>query len=182
MCACMLSCFNHAWLCNTMHCSQPGYSVHGILQARILEWIAMPSSIGSSWPGMKPVSLSSPALAGRFFTISTTWEAYVYKWMLFSHCCCSVTKSCLTLGDHMDCSMTGFPVTHHLLKFAQVHVHWISDAIQTSHPLSSSSSAFSLSQHQDLFQWVGCSYPMAKVLELQHQHQSFQWVFRDVFL
>ena len=55
----------------------------------------------------------------------------------------------------MDCSMPGFPVLHYLLKFAQIHVHCISDAIQPSHPLlPSSPSAFNLSQHQGLFQWV----------------------------
>ena len=82
----------------------------------------------------------------------------------------------------MDCSMPGFPVLHHLLKLAQIHVHWLSDAIQPSHPLSSPSPAFNLSQHQGLFQWVGSSHQMAKVLELQLQYQSFQWIFRDDFL
>ena len=57
------------------------------------------------------------------------------------------------------------------------------DTIQLSHPLSPSSpSAFNLSQHQGLFQWVGCSHQVAKVLELQLQHQSFQWVFTIDFL
>jgi len=45
-------------------------------------------------------------------------------------CCCSVAKLCLTFRDPMDCSMPGFPVPHHLQEFAQVHVHWIGDAIQ----------------------------------------------------
>ena len=57
-----------------MDCSLPGSSVHGILQARILEWVAMSSSRGSSQPRMESMSLLSPALAGRFFTTSTTWE------------------------------------------------------------------------------------------------------------
>ena len=61
-------------LCDPMDCSPPGSSVHGILQARILEWVAMPFSRGSPHPGIKPVSLISPALAGEFFTISATWE------------------------------------------------------------------------------------------------------------
>ena len=92
---------------------------------------------------------------------------------------CSVTKSCLTPCEPMSCSMPGFPVLHHLLEFAQVHVHCISDAIQPSHPLTPSSpSALSLSQHQGLFQWVSCSHQMTKILELQLQHQSFQWLFR----
>jgi len=56
---------------------------------------------------------------------------------LFSHCCYSVAKSCLILCDPMDCSMPGFPVLHHLLELVQAHVHWVSDAIQPSHLLSS---------------------------------------------
>ena len=92
-------------------------------------------------------------------------------------CCCSVAKSCLTLCDPMDCSMPGFPVLHHLLEFAQTHVHWVSDAIQPSRPLSCPSPpAFNLSQHQGLFQWVSSSHHVAQVLELWHQ--SFQWIFR----
>ena len=92
-------------------------------------------------------------------------------------CCCSVTGSCPNLRDPMDCSTTGFPVPHHLLEFAQAHIHWIDDAIQPSHPLSPSfPSVFNLSQ------WVSCSHQVVKVLELQLQHQSFQWVFKVDFL
>ena len=66
----------------------------------------------------------------------------------------SVTQSCLTLCDPMDCSMPGLPVHHQLLELAQTHVHWVSDAIQPSHPLSSPFPlAFNLSQHRGLFQW-----------------------------
>ena len=98
-------------------------------------------------------------------------------------CCCSVAQSCLTLCNSMDCSTPGFPVLHHLLELAQTHVDWVSDAIQPSRPLSSPSPpAFSLSQHQALFQWVSSSHQVAKVLELQLQHQSFQWIFRTDFL
>ena len=61
---------------NTMDCSLPGFSVQRILQA-ILEWVAMPSSRGSSDPEIEPESLTSPALAGRLFTTSATWEALV---------------------------------------------------------------------------------------------------------
>ena len=78
----------------------------------------------------------------------------------------------------MDCSMPGFPVLHHLMELAQTHVHWVSDAIQPSHPLlSPSPPAFNLSQHQSLFQWVSSSHQVTKVLELQLQlqHESFQW-------
>ena len=74
-------------------------------------------------------------------------------------CCCSVAKLCPTLCDPKDCSTTGLPVLHHLLDSAQTHVHWVSDVIQPSHPLSPPSPpAFNLSQHHDLFQWVGTSH------------------------
>ena len=64
----------------------------------------------------------------------------------------SVAQSCPTLCDPMECSMAGFPVHHQLLELAQTHVRPAGDAIQPSHPLSSSSPAFNLSQHQGLFQ------------------------------
>ena len=88
----------------------------------------------------------------------------------------SVTQSCLTLCNPMDCSMPGLPVHHQLLKFTQTHVHWVSDAIQPSHPLlSPSPPALNLSQHQGLVKWVSSSHQAAKILEFQLQHQSFQW-------
>ena len=77
----------------------------------------------------------------------------------------------------MDCSTPSFPVLHHLLEFAQTHVHWSCDAVQPSHPLlSPSPPAFSLSQLQGIFQGVSSSHQMAKALEFQLQHQSFQSV------
>ena len=78
--------------------------------------------------------------------------------------------------------MPGLPVLHHLPEFAQAHAHWVSDAIQPSHPLLPPSPALNLFQHQCLFQWVSSSHQEAKVLELQFQHQSFHWVFRVYFL
>ena len=93
----------------------------------------------------------------------------------------SVTQSCLTLYDPMDCSTPGCPVQ--LLELTQTHVHWVSDAIQPSHPLSSPSPpAFNLLQHQGLFKWVSSLHQVAKVLEFQLQHQSFQRIFRTDFL
>ena len=75
----------------------------------------------------------------------------------------------------MDCSTPGFPVHHQFLELVQTHVHQVDDAIQPSHPLlPPSPPAFNLSQHQGLFQWVSSSHQVAKVLELQLQHQSFQ--------
>ena len=92
------------------------------------------------------------------------------------------TQSCLTLCNPTDCSMPGLPVHHQLPELAQTHVHQVGDAIQPSHPLSSPSPpALNLSQHQGLFQ-VSSSHQVAKVLELQLQHQSFQWIFRTDFL
>ena len=67
-------------------------------------------------------------------------------------CCCSVAKSCLTLCDPKDCSTPGFLVLYCLLEFAQTHIHWVSDAIQPSHPLlPPSPPALNLSQHQRVF-------------------------------
>ena len=88
----------------------------------------------------------------------------------------------LTLCDPMDCSTPGLPVHHRLSEFAQAHVHRVGDAIQPSHPLLPPSPAFNLSQHQGIFQWVSSSHQVAKVLEFQLQHQSFQWIFRTDFL
>ena len=95
----------------------------------------------------------------------------------------SATQSYPTLCNPMDCSTPGFSVHHQLPGFTQTHVHWVSDAIQPSHPLSSPSPpAFNLPQHQGLFQGVSSSHQVAKVFELQLQHQSFQWIFRTDFL
>ena len=83
----------------------------------------------------------------------------------------------------MDCSMPGLPVHHQLPESTQTHVHWVSDAIQPSHPLlSPSPPALNLSQHQGLFKWVSSSHQVAKVLEFQLQHHSFQWTRRTDLL
>ena len=103
----------------------------------------------------------------------TVW----YWWVEFT----SVAQSYSTLCHLMDCSMLGFPVQYQLLELAQIHVHWVSDAIQLSHPLPFPfPPAFNLSQ--GLFQSVSSSHQVAKVLELQFQHQSFEWIFRTDFL
>ena len=70
----------------------------------------------------------------------------------------------------------------YLSEFAQMHVHWVYDAIQSCHPLLPPSTALNLSQYQGLLQWVGSLHQMAKVLELQFQHQFFQWIFKVYFL
>ena len=85
--------------------------------------------------------------------------------------------------EPMDCCMPGLPVHCQLPEFTQTHVHWVGDAIQPSHPLSSPSPlTFSLSQYQGLFKWVSSSHQVAKVLEFQLQNQSFQWIFGTDFL
>ena len=87
----------------------------------------------------------------------------------------SVAQSCPTLCDPMDRSMPKLPVHHQLLEFTQTHVHWVTDAIQPSHSLlSPSPPAFNLSKHQVLFKWVSSLHQVAKVLEFELQHQSFQ--------
>ena len=89
----------------------------------------------------------------------------------------TVIQSCPTLCDPMNHSLPGFPIIHQLPESIQTHVHWVGDAIQPSHPLlSPSPPALNLSQHQGPFKWV------AKVLEFQLQHQSFQWTPRTDLL
>ena len=169
-------------LCSPRDCSPPDTSVHGIFQARILEWVAILYSGGLPDPGISPMSLASPALAGGFFTTvpvgeikhwSQTslippanclcwkwrwgWEepslAASLAWICVS-CCCSVAQSCPTLCNPMDHSMSGFSILYYLLDFAQTHIHWVGHAIQPPHRLLPSSFALNLAQHQGLFQWV----------------------------
>ena len=95
----------------------------------------------------------------------------------------SVAQACLTLCNPMNRSTPGLPVHRQVPEFTQTHVRWVSDTVQPSHPLSCPSPpAFNLSQHQGLFQWVSSLHQVAKVLEFQLQHQSFQWIFRSDFL
>ena len=92
-----------------------------------------------------PINSHSPVL------LSPSWP-----------CCCSVAKMRLTLCNPMDSALPGFPVLHHLPEFAQTHVHWVGDAMQPSHPLSSPSPFLNLSQHRGLFQWVSSLHQVAK--------------------
>ena len=97
------------------------------------------------------------------------------------HASIVVAQSCITLCEAMGCIMPCFPVLHYLPELAQTHVLWVNDAIQPSHPLSFPSPlAFNLSQNQGLFQWVSSSHQVAKVLEFQLQHRSFQWTPRMI--
>ena len=100
--------------------------------------------------------------------------------LIYNSISCSL---CQTFCNPMDCSMPGLPVYRQLSEFTQSHVHWVSDAVQPSHSLSSPSSpAFSLFQHQEIFKWVTTLHQVAKVLGFQLEHDSFQWVFRTAFL
>ena len=118
-----------------------------------------------------------------------SWPPYFVKcvnWTTFIHFETQISRLSIqsvrvpTLCDPMDCSTPGFPVHHQLPELAQTHV---SDAIQPSNPpLSPSPPALNLSQHQGLFQGVSSLHQVAKVLECQLQHQSFQWIFRTDLL
>ena len=153
----------HAKLCQScltprhpMDCSPPDSPFHGILQVRILGWVAMPSSRGSSNPWIQLKSLTSPVLAGGFFIIVPPGKCinqYTFPFpLLFQFS--SVTQSCPTLCDPMNRSTPGLPVHHQLLEFTQTHVRPSSPcATKPSHPLSSPfPPASNPSQHQGLFQ------------------------------
>ena len=173
-------------LWNPMNGSAPGSFVHGILKARILKWVAIPSSRGSSQPRDRThISYLLHWQAGSLplappgkmtMVVLKVWlpstdcgvrslikagdlqrqdkSSLVADSVHFS----SVAQSCLTLRETMDCSTPGFPVHHQLPELTQTHVHWVSDAIQPSHPLlSPSPPTFNLSQPQGLFQWISSS-------------------------
>ena len=146
-----------------------------------LEWGVMPSSRGSS-----------QLRDGNCISLFFFWNLHLLhllNWSMdslplsdqekspcLSSQFSSVTQSCLTLCDPMNRSTPGLRVHHQLPELTQTHAQWVGDAIQPSHPLSSPSPpAPSPSQHQGLFQWVNSSHEVAKVLEFQLQHQSFQW-------
>ena len=182
-----------------MDCSTQGSTIHGILQARILEWVAIsfPNSSEDNNPpvtretqvqssdGEEPLGWKKATHCSVLaWKIPWTEEPDRLQSMQFQRIqFSSVTQSCLTLCNSMDCSSPGFHVHPQLRELTQTHVHWVNDAIQPSHPLSSPFlPAFNLSQHQGLFKWVSSSQKVAKVLEFQLQHLSFQWIFRTDFL
>ena len=181
----------------------PGYILNsGIKLACLLHcrWILYPlSHLGSpKWlcnKGLYPrlqcalkwVTAIFPLLGKRNASKRSGCLFWVTLWILWysrnpGSSFCSVAKLCPTLCDPMDCSAPGFPVLHYLPEFAQTLVHWLGDAILPSHSPLSPSPALNLSQHQGLFQWVGSLHLVAKVLEFQLQHQSFQWIFKADFL
>ena len=123
-------------------------------------------------------SLAQPVSSTSNFLFATTNFLFIFRFQLSS-----VSQPCPTLCEPMNHSTPGLPVHHQLSEFTLTHVHWVGDAIQPSHPLSSPSPpALNLSQHQDLFKWVSSSHQVARVLKFQLQHQSFKWIFRNDFL
>ena len=163
-----------------MDCGPPGSSVHGALQQEY--WSGLPCPPPRDLPntGIEPASLKSPALAGRLYTTSITWEAhnstsvYLNKKIYLNQILTdiegdidnllqysrglsvqfsSVTQSCPNLCNPMNRSTPGLPVYHQLPESTQTHAHRVRDAIQPSHPLSfPSPPAPNPSQHQSLFQ------------------------------
>ena len=182
-----------AWMSITKHTgTHPRYSMHSLdthhvfavttvgQKAERQTWLSSPKSttlneMNKTWD----LKRKNSWLTNIPFIFPSFFSSYNSNSVQFS----SVTQSCQTLCSPMDCSMPGLPVHHQLLQFIQTHVHWVSDTIQSSHPLSSPSPpAFNLSEHQGLFKWVSSPHQVAKVLEFQLQHQSFQWIFRTDFL
>ena len=129
-------------------------------------------------PSFSSVFLYSLSYLYRSIYIYVERERKIHVSVQFS----LVAQSCPTLSDPMHCSTPGFSVHHQLPELVQTHVHRVGDAIQPSHSLSSPSLAFNISQHQGRFKWVSFSHQVTKVLVLQLQHQSFQWIFRTDLL
>ena len=136
-------------LCYPKGCSLPGSSIHGISQARILEWVVIPFSRGIFWT------------LGSNQSLLHCRQILYHLSLQFS----SVARSCPTLCDPMNRSTPGLPVYHQLPEFTQTHIHRVSDAIQPSHPPSSPSPpAPSPSQHQGLFQWVNSLHQVSSII------------------
>ena len=142
---------------------------HMPLYPQVLAHITMTMPLSADFcPFLIPPGVDCQSF--QFVEINLVFAGLRYLSVQFS----TVTQSCPTLCNSMDCSTPGFPVHHQLPELAQTHVHQVSDAIQPSHPLSSPSPpAFNLSQHQALFKWVSSSHQVTKVLEFQLQYQSF---------
>ena len=135
-------------------------ATHSSILAWRIPWTEEPGGLQSTGP-------QSQTQLKRLSTHACIITSYIWG-LSDNHQFSSVAQSCLTLCNPMDCSIPGFPVHHQLLEPIQTHAHWVGDAIQPSHPLSSPSSpAFNLSQHQGLFQWVSSSHQVAKVLQFR---------------
>ena len=175
------SCQSCLTLCDPIEGSPPGSFLPGILQARILEWVAISFSSAWKWK-VKVKSLSHVQLFATPRTIAYQaplsmgfprqeyWSGVPLSSLkcAYSVQFSSVSQSHPTLFNPMNRSTPGLPVYHQLLEFTQTHIHRVSDAIQSSHPLSSPCPpAPNPSPHQGLFQWVNSSHEVAKVLEFQ---------------
>ena len=145
---CVLSCFSCVSLFDPTDYSPPGSSAHGILQARILEWVSMLSPRGSSQPRDRTHVYCVSCIGRQFLLLEPPGKPLPCSAQFNS-----VAQSCPTLCDPMNRSTPGLPVHHQLPEFTQTHAHQVSDAIQPSHPRSSPSPpAPNPSQHQSLFQ------------------------------
>ena len=213
----MLSHVQYLW---AMDCSPQGSSVHGILQARILEWVAISYSRDLPNTGIKPTSPECSALSRRFFTTEPSGkplsltdddvkllshvQLFAIPWTVAyqappslefsrqeywnglpfpSHLLVLDKSSSVQSLSHVQLFATHWNAEgqaslsyHQLPEFTQTRVHWVSDAIQPSHPLSSPSPpAFNLFQHQCLFFLIPFFY--WSIVDLQCQHQClFKWV------
>ena len=164
-------------LCYSMYWSTPGFPVlHHLLEFTQTHVHCVGEAIQPSLPlaSPSPPAFNLQQLQGLFKWVSSSYHSVQFS---------SVTQVCPTLCNPMNRSTPGLPVHHQLPESTQTQVHWVGDAIQPSHPLSSPSPpALKLSQHQGLFKWVSSSHQVTKVLEFQPQHQSFQWTPRTDLL
>ena len=134
-------------------------------------WLATVRDVTKSWTQLSDQTTTICHVYSRWCLESHS-PHYINISVLFQFS--SVTQTCPTLCDTMNCSKPGLPIHHHLPEFTRTHTHRVSDAIQPSHPLLSPfPPAPNPSHHQSLFQWVNSSHEVAKVLELQLQHHSF---------
>ena len=158
-----------------------------VLPMNIQDWLLLGLAGWNSLQskGLSRVFSNTTVQKHQFFgTQLSLWSnSHNHTWLLEKPPVSSVAWSCPTLCNTTNCCTPGLPVHHQLPEFTQTHVHWVGDAIQPSHPLlSPSPPALNLYQHQGLFKWVSSSHQVGKVLELQLQHQSFQWTPRTDLL
>ena len=175
------------WRGPTFHISNKFFSYATLtsilfFNVRLHVWLALFSDAKSKSCNTT-FQLQRSSLTFSLWFLSILYELYKHLYNAYSVQFSSVTQPCPTLCNTMDCSMPGLWIHHQLPEFTQTPVHWVGDSIQPSHPLTSPSpTAFSLSQHQGHFKWVSSLQQVAKVLEFQLQHQSFQWIFETDFL
>ena len=135
-----------------------------VVKLTLLEWCSDLQDLHEDEGQRKPSKLpNSKHLISQFVSISVQLSSVQ-----------SLSRAPIFATPWTTCSTPVFPVHRQQLQFTQTHIHWVGDAIQSSHPLSSPSPpAFNLPQHQGFFKWVSSSHQVAKVLEFQFQHQSF---------